>query len=112
VPVRHSRAGSGGTGAGMPVPRVFSTGEAAPAPCQGKVRDLVAVARAQESWQADQLSYHQGTDPGHPNIYPICELLECVKGVVLQIQSCRISMTQANKGISERSPCEDPVWTV
>lgn len=33
----------------------------------------------------------------------IYELLEHVKGLVLQIQSCRIHMTQGNNGISERS---------
>jgi hypothetical protein len=26
--------------------------------------ELALVAPAQESWQADQLSYHPGTDPG------------------------------------------------
>lgn len=46
-----------------------------------------------------------------PNIHPISELLECMKGPVLQIQSCKISMTQGNK-ISERSPVEDPVLIV
>ena len=45
----------------------------------------------------------------HPNIYSIYELLEHVKGPVLQIQSCRISMTQGNNRISERSPSEVPV---
>ena len=48
----------------------------------------------------------------HPNIYSIYELLEHVKGPVLQIQSCRISMTQGNNRISERSPNKDPVLTV
>ena len=37
---------------------------------------------------------------------PIYELLVYVKKVVLQIQSCRISMTQGNNRISERSPSE------
>jgi hypothetical protein len=36
----------------------------------------------------------------HVNIYPIYELLEGVKG--LQIQSCRISMTQSENRLSER----------
>jgi hypothetical protein len=43
----------------------------------------------------------------YPNIYPICELLELVKGLVLQNQSCRISMTQGSNRISKRSPNED-----
>ena len=30
----------------------------------------------------------------HPNIYSIYNLLESMKGQVLQIQSCRISVTQ------------------
>ena len=42
----------------------------------------------------------QGFVLAHPNIYPIYELLACVKGLVLQIQSCRISMTQGNNRIS------------
>ena len=29
----------------------------------------------------------------HPNIYPIYELLEHIKGIVLQIQNYRSSMT-------------------
>ena len=36
----------------------------------------------------------QGFELAHPNIYPIYELLECVKGLVLQNQSCRTSVTQ------------------
>ena len=51
----------------------------------------------------------QGFELAHPNIYPINELLECMKGLVLQIQNYRISMTQGNNRISERSPSEVPV---
>jgi hypothetical protein len=39
-------------------------------------------------------------------LYPIAELLECTKGLVLQIQNYRISMTQGNNRISERSLIE------
>lgn len=39
----------------------------------------------------------------HPNIYPTYELPEHVKGLVLQNQRCRLSMTRGNR-ISERSP--------
>jgi hypothetical protein len=81
-----------------------------------KVGELVLVAQVQESWQADQLSFHPSPDPGLDlvplNIYPIYELLECVKGQALQIQSCRISMTQSNNRMSEKSPSEDPVLIV
>ena len=54
----------------------------------------------------------QGLELSHPSIYPIYELLECMKGLDLQIQSCRISMTQGNSRISERSLTEDPVLLV
>ena len=53
-----------------------------------------------------------GFELAHPNIYPIYELLECVKVPVLQIQNYRISMTQGNDRISERSPSEVPVLMV
>ena len=48
----------------------------------------------------------------HPNIYPIDELLECIKGLVLQIQNYRISMTQSKNRLAERSPTEIPVLIV
>jgi hypothetical protein len=47
-----------------------------------------------------------------PVIYSICELLECVKGLVLQNQSYKIFLTQGNSRISQRSPSEDPVLKV
>jgi hypothetical protein len=47
---------------------------------------------------------------GHPNIYLIYELLEQVKGLVLQNQSYKISMTQNIR--IERSPGKDPVLIV
>ena len=50
----------------------------------------------------------QGFELAYSNIYPIYYLLEYVKGLVLQIQSCRISTTQTNNRRSERSPHEDP----
>jgi hypothetical protein len=42
-------------------------------------------------------------------MYSIGELLECVKGPVLQTQNYRISVTRGNNRISERSPREVPV---
>lgn len=72
--------------------------------------------RVQESWWADQPSYHQGQIQGfelaHPIIDLIYDLLELVKGPVLQIRSCRIFVTQGNNRISERRPCEDLVLIV
>ena len=50
----------------------------------------------------------QGFELAHTNIHPIYKLLKCVKGPVLQIQSCRIFMTQGNNRISERRLGEDP----
>lgn len=54
----------------------------------------------------------QGFELAHPNISPIDELLELMEGPDLQIQSCRITMTQGSKRISERSPSEVLVLTV
>jgi hypothetical protein len=48
----------------------------------------------------------------HHNIYPLYELLEYMKGLVLQIQRYRMSLTHCNHRInviSERNPHEDPV---
>ena len=42
----------------------------------------------------------------------IYELLEHMKGPVLQIQSFRISMAQGNNRISVRSPSENPILIV
>ena len=40
------------------------------------------------------------------------ELLEYMKGAILQIQSCSISTTQGNNRITGRSPNEDPILMV
>ena len=61
---------------------------------------------------ATTLASTQGFELAYPNICPIYELLKHVKGPLLQIQSCRISMTQGNSRISKRSPSEDPVLMV
>jgi hypothetical protein len=42
----------------------------------------------------------------YPNIYPMDELLECIKGPALLIQTYRISMTLNSNRIFERSPTE------
>ena len=64
---------------------------------------------AQESWQADQLSYLPGPEQSfelaHPNIDPIYDLLEHVKGPVLQIQVCGILQnTGQQQDIRDESP--------
>jgi hypothetical protein len=51
----------------------------------------------------------QGFELACPNIYLLYELLELVKESILHIQSCRISMTQGNNRVSERSAGENPV---
>lgn len=61
---------------------------------------------------ANTLVQMQGFKLTHPNIYPTFERLDCMKGSVLQKQSCRISMTQDNNRVSEKNPCEDPVLMV
>lgn len=38
----------------------------------------------------------------HPDIYPITELLECMRNLVLHMQNYRISMIQENNSIIER----------
>lgn len=42
----------------------------------------------------------------------IYDLLEHIKGLVLKLQSCRISKTQSKSRISERNPSEEPVLMV
>ena len=39
----------------------------------------------------------------HANIYPIYELLECMKGLVLWNKNCRIRMTWGSRRIIEMS---------
>ena len=54
----------------------------------------------------------QGFELSLSNIHSISELLECMKGLVLQIQNFRISMTQGNNRIFKRSPSEVPVLII
>jgi hypothetical protein len=51
----------------------------------------------------------QGFELVHPSIYPINELLEWMKNLVLQMQNCMISMAQVNNRIYERNTSEVPV---
>jgi hypothetical protein len=70
---------------------------------------LTCQPAAQLTDSATPQAQSQGFEVAHPNIYPIYELLEHVKKPVLQIQSCRLSMTQGNNRRSGRGPGEDPV---
>lgn len=78
-------------------------------------RELTLGMKAQDSCQAEQLSFHQGPDIRHwftlPKIHLISELMEHVKRQVLQTQSHGTSMKQGNKKISRISPAlgEDPL---
>jgi hypothetical protein len=69
----------------------------------GKAGELPLI---QENWQTDHIrssqAQIQGFELAHPNIYLI---MECMKGLVLQIQNYRISMAQDNR-LSEWSPSE------
>ena len=62
---------------------------------QINAEELALVVKTGESWQTDQPCNYPGPEPrlcvAHPNIHPICDLLEHVKGPVLQTQSYRIS---------------------
>lgn len=46
----------------------------------------------------------QDSELAHTNILLVYDLLQLVKGSVLQIQICRISMTQGKNKITERRP--------
>lgn len=54
----------------------------------------------------------QGFELVHAYIFPIYELLEYMKGLVLQNEICRISITQGSNRIYKRSPNGDPVLIV
>jgi hypothetical protein len=70
------------------------------------------VKSVQESWprQLPTQTQIQGSEPTHPNIHPIYALLQHMKGQVLHIQSCRVSMAQGNSRVSKRSPSEVCYW--
>jgi hypothetical protein len=78
---------------------------AAPSLCS--TAELSLVAWVYVSWPKGQTDsattqYQIQVFEVHPNIYPIYELLELVKGTILQNQSCRISMTQDIQKESQR----------
>jgi hypothetical protein len=51
----------------------------------------------------------QGFELAQPNISPIYQPLEHMKGFVLQTQNCRVIMTQGNNRISKRNLHKDPL---
>ena len=76
---------------------------------------LVSCPKGHESFRVDALSSSdtsqaqiQVFELAHPNIYPIYELLELMKGPILQIQNYRISIIKVNNKISERSLIKVP----
>jgi hypothetical protein len=80
----------------------------------GNVIELALVARLHRTTggltnSATTQGQIQGFGLAHTNIYLIYKLLDCMKGQVVQNQSCRISITQDNNGMSERHPGESPV---
>jgi hypothetical protein len=85
-------------------------------PSWSSAGELTLVIWIRES-HADQLNYHQikaqiqGSELAHPKICIIFEPLGCLKGPVLLIQSCRISMTQDDH-MTSRSPHENPILMV
>lgn len=72
------------------------------------VLETTLMVWVQESWWADPLSYHPGSDPGLWVVPTSTPSMNCWS-TVLQIQSCPISMTLGNNRISKRSPPENPV---
>ena len=68
------------------------------------LRSSAMVMRLRESWRAGETmnpaathAQNKGYELVHPNIHPIHNLLEHVKGLDLQVQNCRVSTAQGNK---------------
>lgn len=78
--------------------------------------DLAGAVLESLPWCGNLLGYHPDPDlqlrVGPLQIYIICKWLGCMEGLVLLIQSCRISITQGNNRITRRSPDKDPVLMV
>lgn len=55
-------------------------------------------------------SQNQGYNSAHSDTYLVFEPVDYVKGLDLQIHSCKISMTQGNNMMSKKSPSEGPVF--
>lgn len=119
---QHIGAGFVGMGVGKPVLRLW---EQKSWPCPGNLRwpiqssvgEFTLVVQIIETLQADQISYHPGPDPRIGNVpcptpKSISSVYRLVKGPILLIQSCWMSMTQGNNRITSRSPNEDPILKV
>jgi hypothetical protein len=115
---QHSRACSGGKGAGEQVQGLESRG---PGPALGEVaRDMLESSPLWCECRSNMTltnsvttqAKFQGFKLAHFKIYPICECLEQMKVLILQIQNCRTSTIQGNSRISQRSSGEGPVFIV
>jgi hypothetical protein len=74
----------------------------------GELALVVQISKSSATTQAQI----QGSELAHPNIYIICKWLRHMKGPVLLIQGCRLSMNQSNNGITRRNPSEHPILMV
>lgn len=72
--------------------------------CRVQGRGMINLATSQVQIECFEWAY--------PNINPICDLLEFVKGLVLQIQSYRISINQGNNRITGSKPYKVPLSVV
>lgn len=86
-------------------------------PAKTMLGGLIFVVTRRESRQADQPGYNPGPELGlqisSPNTHFIYELLECVKGSDLQVQSYRISMKKRQQeDIQEESQWETSIESV
>jgi hypothetical protein len=92
--------------AGLLAPVAWARERASPAPSRLlQTGEQLAPPLAWQSGRAGRLNNSaitqaqiQGFELAHLNIYPIYELLEHMKGLVLQIQSFMVSRTQGNIG--------------
>lgn len=80
-------------------------------PYPSNVGELALAVCVLKSWWADQLSF-QGSELAHSKIHPIYELLQRIKGQVLQIQSSRIFTAQGYAQGNDRIQVEEPVLIV
>jgi hypothetical protein len=110
-----------GTQVSWPVPHQGHAGElapvaerltAGPCPCGYCRQERWSCHSPRQSRRAGRLTNSRSGPLSWPTPTPISFIygvtLECVKRLLLQNQSCRISMTQGNNRRSERSPGEDP----
>ena len=63
----------------------------------------IATGWMAQSSQATTETHILNLGLAHSNIFPICDLLKCVKGLVLQNNDCRIHIAWGNSRIPRRS---------